>query len=71
MMTVGLHCRIIGRPSKIRGLMKFLDYAKTKGDDVWFCRRDEIANLWYKNFYPPGHGPAPVVPIVGRVGASL
>jgi len=59
MMSVGLHCRLIGRPGRSAGLEEFLDYAKSFGDEVWICRRDEIARHWHDNFYPDGHGPRP------------
>ena len=49
MMSVGLHCRLIGRPGRMQSLIKFLDYVQ-KFDDVWICRRDEIADYWYKNY---------------------
>lgn len=52
MMSVGLHCRLVGRPGRAKGLEDFLDYAKSLGDDVWICRRDEIATFWYQNHYP-------------------
>ena len=47
MFSIGLHCRLIGRPGKIAGLKRFLDYAKTH-KDVWFPRRIEIAQHWAK-----------------------
>mmetsp|Transcript_9718 Transcript_9718/g.17676 ORF Transcript_9718/g.17676 Transcript_9718/m.17676 type:complete len:332 (-) Transcript_9718:137-1132(-) len=65
MMTVGLHCRLVGRPGRAAGLAEFLEYAKSFGDDVWICRRDEIAKHWYKNHYPEGYGRAPNVDHVG------
>ena len=49
MMNIGLHCRLIGRPGRMKSLLNFLDYIQ-KFDDVWICRRDEIANHWYKNY---------------------
>mmetsp|Transcript_35738 Transcript_35738/g.76337 ORF Transcript_35738/g.76337 Transcript_35738/m.76337 type:complete len:337 (+) Transcript_35738:58-1068(+) len=52
MMSVGLHCRLVGRPGRAKGLEDFLDYAKSLGSDVWICRRDEIASHWYQNHYP-------------------
>jgi peptidoglycan/xylan/chitin deacetylase (PgdA/CDA1 family) len=52
MMSVGLHCRLVGRPGRAKGLEDFLDYVKSLGDDVWICRRDEIATFWYQNHYP-------------------
>jgi allantoinase len=45
MMSVGLHCRIAGRPGKIAGLERFIRYAQSH-QDVWFCRRIEIARHW-------------------------
>ena len=52
MMSVGLHCRLVGRPGRAKGLEDFIDYAKSLSDEVWICRRDEIAKHWYKNHYP-------------------
>ena len=49
MMSVGLHCRLIGRPGRIQSLKKFLDYA-LKFNDVWICKRVDIANHWIKNY---------------------
>lgn len=47
MMSVGLHCRLIGRPGRIAGLERFLRYIK-EHDDVWICRRIDIARHWHK-----------------------
>ena len=52
MMSVGLHCRITGTPARSRAVAKFLQYV-SRFDDVWFARRDEIADWWQQN-YPPG-----------------
>jgi len=49
MMSVGLHCRLIGRPGRIQSLKKFLDYV-LKFDDIWICKREDIANHWIKNY---------------------
>tara|TARA_B100001123_G_C15156119_1_gene965558 strand:- start:194 stop:1096 length:903 start_codon:yes stop_codon:yes gene_type:complete len=49
MMSVGLHCRLIGRPGRIQSLKKFLDYV-LKHKDVWICKRIDIANHWIKNY---------------------
>lgn len=46
MMSVGLHCRIAGRPGRSRSLERFLDYVCTK-DRVWICRRVDIARHWH------------------------
>ena len=48
MMSVGLHCRLIGRPGRIQSLKKFLDYV-LKHEDVWICKRIDIAKHWIKN----------------------
>tara|TARA_B100001996_G_scaffold144190_1_gene109685 strand:- start:2284 stop:3189 length:906 start_codon:yes stop_codon:yes gene_type:complete len=49
MMSVGLHCRLIGRPGRIQSLKKFLDYV-LKFNDVWICKRVDIAKHWIKNY---------------------
>ena len=53
MMSVGLHCRLIGRPGRIMALRRFMEYAKSHAD-VWFARRVEIARHWSKA-HPPKH----------------
>lgn len=52
MMSIGLHCRLIGRPGRIAGLARFLDYLMAH-DRVWICRRIEIARHWIEH-HPPG-----------------
>lgn len=49
MMSVGLHCRIIGKPGRIQSLKKFLDYI-LKHEDIWICKRVDIAKHWIKNY---------------------
>ena len=49
MMSVGLHCRLIGRPGRIQSLKKFLDYV-LKFKDVWIFKRIDIAKHWIKNY---------------------
>ena len=49
MMSVGLHCRLIGKPGRIQALKKFLDYI-LKHEDVWICKRIDIAKHWIKNY---------------------
>ena len=46
MMSVGLHCRLIGRPGRAGALERFLDHVR-QHDGVWICRRVEIARHWY------------------------
>lgn len=45
MMSVGLHCRLIGRPGKAAGLKRFIDYIQSF-DGVWCPRRVDIAEHW-------------------------
>ncbi len=47
MMSIGLHCRLIGRPGKIAGLKRFIDYIQGF-DDVWCPRRIDVAQHWAK-----------------------
>ena len=49
MMSVGLHCRITGRPARSRAVQRFLEYA-SGFPGVWFARRDEIASHWLSNY---------------------
>jgi peptidoglycan/xylan/chitin deacetylase (PgdA/CDA1 family) len=51
MMSVGLHCRLAGRPGRAAALARFLDYAKGH-ESVWFARRLDIARHWRKA-HPP------------------
>ena len=45
MLSIGLHCRLVGRPGRFAALQRFLDYALGH-DKVWFCRRIDIARHW-------------------------
>ncbi|MCA0042217.1 allantoinase PuuE [Celeribacter litoreus] len=45
MMNIGLHCRLIGRPGKLAGLKKFIEYIQGF-EDVWTPRRIDIARHW-------------------------
>ncbi len=45
MMSVGLHCRLAGRPGRAAALARFLDYVQQK-EGVWCCTRVDIANHW-------------------------
>jgi peptidoglycan/xylan/chitin deacetylase (PgdA/CDA1 family) len=45
MMSIGLHCRIIGRPGRAGALDRFIEYAKGT-PEVWFATRAEIARWW-------------------------
>jgi OHCU decarboxylase len=52
MMTVGLHCRLIGRPGRIKGLMDFLDHIEARSG-VWVATRGEIAAHWRERHPAP------------------
>lgn len=45
MMSIGLHCRIVGRPGRAASLARFLDYV-CGHEDVWIARRIDIAEHW-------------------------
>ena len=51
MMSVGLHCRLVGRPGRFRALQRFLDYVQQQ-ERVWICRRIDIAQHWIAR-HPP------------------
>jgi OHCU decarboxylase len=51
MMSVGLHCRLVGRPGRIRALERFLDHVRAH-DGVWMATREEIARHWHET-HPP------------------
>jgi peptidoglycan/xylan/chitin deacetylase (PgdA/CDA1 family) len=46
MMSVGMHCRLLGRPGRFRALQRFLDHVE-RHDRVWICRRIDIARHWH------------------------
>ena len=45
MMSIGMHCRLLGRPGRIGALQRFLDHVQ-KHDRVWICKRIDIARHW-------------------------
>ena len=53
MMSIGLHCRLIGRPGRVQALRHFMEYAASH-KDVWFARRIDIAKHWHEH-HPPVH----------------
>lgn len=53
MMSVGLHARIIGHPGRLAGLRTFLDHV-AQCEDVWVCRRADLAEHWRSVAPPPG-----------------
>ncbi len=51
MMSVGLHCRIVGRPGRARALDRFLAHVRER-DGVWMTTRAEIARHWHAHHAP-------------------
>jgi peptidoglycan/xylan/chitin deacetylase (PgdA/CDA1 family) len=45
MLSVGLHCRLIGRPGRMLALQRFLDHVQ-QHEQVWVCQRIAIARHW-------------------------
>jgi len=58
MLSIGLHLRIIGRPARIEGLERHLDYIASK-NGVWFASRRQIAGAWRKGVGLPAWNPRP------------
>ncbi|TDI57567.1 MAG: allantoinase PuuE [Alphaproteobacteria bacterium] len=54
MISIGLHCRISGRPARAAAVARFLDYVQSH-DDIWLCRRIDIARHWAR--VHPADGP--------------
>ncbi|WP_028470459.1 allantoinase PuuE [Neptunomonas japonica] len=54
MLSVGLHCRLIGRPGRIAALKRFIAYTQ-QFEKVWYARRIDIARHWYEHhpYTPP------------------
>lgn len=53
MMSVGLHCRLVGRPGRAAALRRFIEYVLSH-DKVWLPRRIEIAHHWHQHHKPAG-----------------
>jgi peptidoglycan/xylan/chitin deacetylase (PgdA/CDA1 family) len=53
MLSVGLHCRLVGRPGRAAALVRFLDYVMSH-DRVWVARRIDVARHWIQH-HPPDH----------------
>ncbi len=52
MMSIGMHCRLLGRPGRITALQRFLDHIAQHAD-VWVCRRIDIAHHWAQQYPAP------------------
>lgn len=51
MLSIGLHCRLIGRPGRVRGLRRLLEHIAGH-DSVWLARRVDIARHWHEHHAP-------------------
>jgi len=51
MLSIGMHCRLLGRPGRIAAFQRFLDYVK-QHEKVWFARRVDIARHWHQHHHP-------------------
>jgi putative urate catabolism protein len=49
MLSIGLHCRIIGRPARLMALKRFIEYVLSH-NEVWICTREQIARHWQAHF---------------------
>ncbi len=86
MMSIGMHCRLLGRPGRFRALQRFLDYVQ-EHERVWVCTRQQIADHWRdvhplpgpvklrRRHVPPFHVMINIVPVrnqeVLHLGAEL
>ncbi len=52
MLSIGMHCRILGRPGRFKALQRFLDHVQ-QHDRVWICRRIDIARHWAQTHPAP------------------
>ncbi|GAA4338769.1 allantoinase PuuE [Pigmentiphaga soli] len=57
MMSIGMHCRLLGRPGRLRGLQRFLDHVERHAG-VWVCRRIDIARHWRRHHPHPAKAAA-------------
>lgn len=53
MLSIGLHCRLVGRPARLAALARFLDYVQ-RHEQVWITRRIDIAEHWHAHHPFPG-----------------
>jgi allantoinase len=57
MLSIGMHCRLLGRPGRLRGLQRFLDHVQ-QHEGVWVARRIDIARHWITEYPAPAAGAA-------------
>jgi len=55
MLSIGLHCRIVGRPARLASLERFIDHVQSH-DKVWCARRIDIARHWHEQHPPTTKG---------------
>ena len=55
MLSIGMHCRLLGRPGRLRALQRFLDHIEAH-DRVWVTRRVDIARHWWERHPFGGDG---------------
>lgn len=70
MMSIGLHCRLIGRPGRVQALRRFIEYVQSH-EKVWLARRIDIAEHWQANHpAPSGEHPSEMAaePFVTKFG---
>ena len=58
MLSVGMHCRLLGRPGRVKALQRFLDYVQ-QHDQVWVCRRIDLARHWQQQHPAPTRSKPP------------
>ena len=61
MLSVGMHCRLLGRPGRFAAVQRFLDHVQ-RHDAVWVCRRIDIARHWQALHPAPGAAPPAAIP---------
>jgi allantoinase len=49
MLSIGLHCRIVGRPARMAALQRFIEYVQSH-QQVWLCTREQIARHWQEHY---------------------
>jgi allantoinase len=59
MLSIGMHCRLLGRPARLKGMQRFLEYVG-QFDDVWCARRIDIARHW-QQYHPASGGRSEIV----------
>lgn len=57
MLSIGLHCRLVGRPGRAAALARFLDYVASH-ENVWIAKRIDIARHWIRHHRPIGLKPS-------------